>query len=112
MSCDNHNEQQLSLFDLPEAPASQSAALPEKPVKVARDEPNPCIEVYGPGPAGQTCQGCRQIAGISMSKVYYKCRLRQNTHGKKTDHKLRWPACAKFEPRPEGEPLPIYDGRG
>jgi hypothetical protein len=110
MSCDN--EQQLSLFDLPEAPASQPAALPEKPVKVARDEPNPCIALYGPGPAGQTCQGCQQLAAIAVNKTFYKCRLRKNTRGPGSDHRMRWPACAKFEQRPTGQDIPHYDGRG
>lgn len=31
--------------------------------------------------------------------------------GKATDHKLRWPACGKFEERSKNIDIPLYDGR-
>jgi len=102
---------QLQLFDLPE-PYSQLPWVGETAPK--REEPkrdeNPCIALYGPGPEGKRCKDCLWIAGICKSKTYYKCKLRENTHGKATDHKLRWPACGRFEERSKA--IPLYDGRG
>ncbi len=83
--------------------------IPE-PIKPDSTSPNPCVNLYGPGPDEAQCKDCTQIAGICKAKTYYKCRLRENTHGKATDHKLRWSACAKFVKR-EGN-IPLYDGRG
>lgn len=88
----------------------QPIAVPQsaKPDK----DTNPCIALYGPGPDGQTCKNCSLIAGLGLSKTYYKCRIRKNTHSAKTDHKLKWQACAKFEQREAGQDIPLYDGRG
>lgn len=85
----------------------QPIKVPVKPDKNI----NPCIAIYGPGPAGQTCENCALLAGFAMSRTVYKCFLRRNTHSAKTDHKLRWPACAKFEQRAEDKDIPLYDGR-
>jgi hypothetical protein len=82
--------------------------IPE-PVKPDKHS-NPCVALYGKGPEGTTCGQCVQIAGISMAKTFYKCRLRTNTHGAKSDHKLRYPTCGRFEQREN--PIPLYDGRG
>lgn len=79
------------------------------PVTKPEEGVNPCLALYGPGPAEQTCKTCTYLAGICYSKTVYKCRLRKNTHGKSTDHHVRWPACAKFEQRTED--IPLYDGR-
>lgn len=58
---------------------------------------NPCIDVYGPGPEGKTCGSCTLLYGKRFAKTYYKCKLRKNTGGPATDHRVRWPACAKWE---------------
>ncbi len=70
---------------------------------------NPMISVYGPGPEHQICKNCAFLAGIGAASTYYKCRLRTNTHGAKTDHRVRWPACSKFEQRTTA--IPVYDNR-
>jgi len=57
---------------------------------------NPCVTAYGPGPDGKQCKTCTQLYAHRCSKVYYKCRLRNFTHGPGSDHKVRWPACAKY----------------
>lgn len=82
--------------------------VPEKPAKTDKGV-NPCLAVYGTGPEGQKCKGCTLIAAIGVSKNYYKCRLRKLTHSASSDHKLRWPACGKFEQREAGEDIPLYD---
>lgn len=59
---------------------------------------NPCVIAYGPGPGGKTCGDCAHLfmqGGVAGR--YYKCGLRLNTGGPATDHRVRWPACAKFE---------------
>ena len=99
---------QPQLFDLPE-PYSQLPWVGEAAPK--RDE-NPCIALYGAGPEGKRCKDCVHLIGICKAKTYHKCLLRKNTHGAKTDHKLRWQACAKFEERSQNIPMPLYDGRG
>lgn len=81
-------------------------AQPEKPPK----NENPCFHAYGPGPEGEQCKNCIHLIGICYSKTVYKCDLRKLTHGAATDHKVRWPACAKFERR-DGD-IKLYDGRG
>jgi hypothetical protein len=62
---------------------------------------NPCVLAYGPGPEGRKCGDCvnlYQQGGVAGT--YYKCALRLNTSGPGSDHRFRWPACARFEPRP------------
>ena len=70
---------------------------------------NPCLALYGPGPEGKTCDGCALLVGIAKAKTYYKCKQRKYTNGPATDHKRKWPACAKFEER--AGRIPLYDGR-
>lgn len=72
--------------------------------------PNPCVNLYGPGPDDKKCGNCTHVFGICNSNTHYKCDLRKNTRGAKTDQKLRWPACGKFEQR-ENKAIPLYDGR-
>ena len=58
---------------------------------------NPML-VHGPGPEGRICRDCvhlNQVGGTSGT--YYKCDLRRNTRGPASDHRVRWPACVKFE---------------
>lgn len=75
---------QPTLFD-PPAPIAKSA--------------NPCVQLFGPGPGGRTCSSCNRLIMRQWDKTYYKCELRQNTRGSKTDHRVNWPACAKWEQR-------------
>jgi len=59
---------------------------------------NPCVRYFGAGPEGVTCEGCVHLFGVQYSRVYYKCDLRPISGGPGTDHRVRWPACAKYEP--------------
>lgn len=72
---------------------------------------NPCVQVYGPGPEGKQCQDCRYLVGFCKGQVYYKCLLRRLTNSPASDHRVRWPACAKFEQR-KSDHIQLYDGRG
>ena len=73
---------------------------------------NPCVIEYGAGPEGATCESCAHLRGFRQSTTWYKCELRQWTanSGKNRgtvypgkDHRLRWPACARFAPIETGE---------
>ena len=58
---------------------------------------NPCVGIFGSGPAGRVCRECVHLYRKVMGKTYLKCALRRNTGGPATDHRARWAACAKFE---------------
>lgn len=59
--------------------------------------PNPCVQMWGLGPAGATCKTCIHLTSHKQSKTWYKCSLRGVTHGAKSDQKLRWDACKRYE---------------
>lgn len=62
---------------------------------------NPMLAVAGPGPEGRRCGDCvhlRMQGGVAGR--YYKCELRGITGGPLTDHRVRWPACGRFEEDP------------
>lgn len=64
---------------------------------------NPCIALLGPGPAGQTCKGCIHLRyPLNVAGRFWKCDIRKVSHGRATDHRVTWHACAKYEKR-EGE---------
>lgn len=59
---------------------------------------NPCVIAFGEGPQDKTCGSCRHLYRQGgVAGTYYKCDLRRNTSGPATDHRVRWPACARFE---------------
>ena len=60
---------------------------------------NPCMKVYGPGPEGAKCKSCKSLYGVQFAKVYHKCKLRKETRGPGSDHRVNWPACGKYEVR-------------
>lgn len=81
-----------------------SAGLQKTPEQIewfaameAKQEPNPCRRIFGHGPEGKRCKECSLLFARRMSKTYYKCQLRGDTHGPGTDHKVNWLACGKFE---------------
>jgi hypothetical protein len=62
---------------------------------------NPMLAVVGPGPDGAICRDCIHLFRVGgVAGRYYKCDLRRVSSGPATDHRVRWPACAKFEARP------------
>lgn len=59
---------------------------------------NPCIPAFGPGPEGRICRDCTHLFRVGgVAGRYYKCDLRVRTGGPGSDHRVRWPACARFE---------------
>jgi hypothetical protein len=88
------------------------ASLPpvEEPKPAPEHSVNPCIDMYGPGPEGRICRDCVHLQGFKQSATWYKCTKRAwKTKGGKypgtvypgPDHRVRYPACAKFEEREE-----------
>ncbi len=91
-------------------PIKQLLDWNNEPLKIGLQvDGNPCVAEYGTGPPDRRCGDCSHLVGIAMAKTYYKCDQRQNTHSAKTDHKRKWPACARFEER-RGD-MRLYDGR-
>lgn len=61
---------------------------------------NPCVVAFGPGPADRNCSSCMHlVAQGGVAGRYLKCDLRRITGGSATDHRARWPACARYEER-------------
>ena len=61
-------------------------------------DPNPCVAVYGPGPAGATCATCAALVYTTGGhRAYPKCRRRGVDHRWRLDHRTGWPACARYE---------------
>ena len=59
---------------------------------------NPML-VFGPGPEGKRCGDFDHLRDYHYAKHYYKCNEREYSASARTDHRVRWPACAKFEER-------------
>lgn len=60
---------------------------------------NPCVAFYGAGPAGKRCKECAHLVmwlDHGNGRIY-KCDLRKNTSGAATDHRVNWPACARWQ---------------
>ena len=69
---------------------------------------NPCVDTFGLGPEGRICRDCIHLHGFKQSATWYKCDLRKwRSKGGKypgtiypgKDHRVRYPACARFEER-------------
>lgn len=75
------------LFDMPAQPVERPA--------------NPCIALYGPGPAATTCKECVHLRYRVQRnpKRWWKCDLRRVSHSPSTDHRVSWPACGRYEQR-------------
>ena len=67
----------------------------------AQKKGNPLIAKYGPGPVGTMCRTCINFLG---DRKFFKCELRGVSNSHSTDHRMKWPTCAKYEGRP-------YSGR-
>lgn len=73
-----------------------SKAEAEKKFGIAASK-NPVIALYGPDKMGRTCKLCVHLYARKRSKRYYKCKFRKETCGPGSDHRVNWPACAKYE---------------
>ncbi len=60
---------------------------------------NPCLYIYGAGPAYTECRKCiHLIRERYHDQTYLKCEMRKHTRGAGSDHRASWPACARFTP--------------
>jgi len=60
---------------------------------------NPMVTAVGAGPDGVTCRTCSHLYLVGgVAGRYWKCDLRRVTGGPATDHRVRWPSCARYEP--------------
>ena len=87
--------------------ADQPALTPEIAAWLAAQEKepeaiNPCVRVFGRGPEGVTCKTCVHLFSHRTARRFYKCDLRAFTHGPGSDHRVGWPACGKYEAKPNG----------
>jgi len=67
---------------------------------------NPCVRLYGAGLVDTTCKDCVHLRyrvgpDVNPNARHWKCDLRKVTNGPATDHKVRWPSCARYEKRTE-----------
>jgi len=47
---------------------------------------------------GEKCGDCKNFCRFDYhNKTYFKCDLTKITHGPKTDWRVNWVACGKFE---------------
>ncbi|MEI6047048.1 MAG: hypothetical protein WCS37_22110 [Chloroflexota bacterium] len=58
---------------------------------------NPMVDLQGAGPDGAVCKNCRYLINRPSAKNYYKCTLRGVSGGPGTDHRVRWPACGRYD---------------
>lgn len=58
---------------------------------------NPMVKAYGHGPEGAICKTCSHLLIKHYAGTYRKCEYRKNTNSSATDHRVRWPACSKYE---------------
>jgi hypothetical protein len=66
---------------------------------------NPCIVLYGDGPAHTQCTKCNHlIRERYRGQTYLKCEKRSHTRGSGSDHRASWPACARFTPEEQEVP--------
>ena len=65
--------------------------------RVGAFKTNPLIPLYGPGPEGARCGSCSHLFARRYAGTYYKCDLRRDGSSAATDHRVRWPACGRYE---------------
>ena len=78
-------------------PSAQYPGVRKDPTFNNREGINPCLALYGPGPAVTKCKTCTHLFSYEQSKRWYKCDLRKMSHSVATDHRVNWPSCGKYE---------------
>ena len=59
---------------------------------------NPCVNMFGKGPENTTRAECVHLQGYRQAATWYKCDLRpKHKRGLSGDHKVRYPACKRYE---------------
>jgi hypothetical protein len=67
------------------------------PVPQHQFSDNPMVRQYGSGPLGTECKDCVHLEAYHQSAYWHRCALRKGG-----DHKVHYPACAKYEREPAG----------
>lgn len=68
---------------------------------------NPMVDTHGPySDARVKCKSCKYLVQLEANQTIHKC-LHRGVTGKSTDHRSRFPACAKFEERTDGH-IAVY----
>ncbi len=59
---------------------------------------NPLLLLHGKM-EGEKCKNCIHLIRKRFANTYYKCELRNNVDkcSPKSDHRVNWDACGKFE---------------
>jgi len=61
-------------------------------------DPNPMVVALGAFGENKKCKHCKHCIQVQPgANKYFKCALRKITHGPKTDIRVNWNACKKFE---------------
>jgi hypothetical protein len=62
-------------------------------------DPNEMCRIHGYGPEDRQCLNCAHHIIKRLSKDYHKCGVwhKPLTGGDRTDIRVRWRACGKFE---------------
>lgn len=81
-----------------EACRADAASGADRASLLGPSNPNPCVMRWGLGPSGKRCGTCAHLEKFQMGGTWYKCMLRDDlTHTHKSDQRVRWDACAKWE---------------
>lgn len=91
------NAEQAAFWPIADDPGPDPAI-----VATSTPKTNPCLLVFGPGPEGKQCRTCVHLRHYQQAASWYKCRLRPKS-GPAGDHRVRWPACGKYEERERQE---------
>lgn len=98
-----NREELQALMDAPFGASRLAGAALKANGQPGRRDPEPAgyAGTPGKGPPGETCGTCRHLAGVRHARVYRKCGLMRGswTGGRKTDVKVRSPACVRWVPR-------------
>jgi hypothetical protein len=72
-----------------------------------RADSNPCLPLYGPGPAGVTCRTCARLQREPSvwRGTLSRCLVRPKDLTGTVTHRTYWPACARYQPVPPPRPL-------
>lgn len=74
----------------------------DPPPEIVPQQPqgNPGVAYFGPGLDGRHCGDCAHLRRYRNAATWYKCDLRRDNRGghggPAWDHRVRWPACARF----------------
>lgn len=70
---------------------------PMKPRPKSKNAARGNAAPIGSGPQGETCKTCIHSYSSEMASRYWKCDLVKATHSPKTDIRLKWASCSRWE---------------